>query len=239
MSINKSPVTLDSQTVKRLIKDVRDINKNPLHSNGIYYKHSDDDILKASALIIGPNSTPYEYGFYLFKIQYPTDYPYNPPILTYCTNDGYTRFNPNLYKCGKVCISILNTWTGEQWNACQSISSILLVLCTILNNKPLLNEPGITENHRDFNVYNEIIEYKNYDTAICYILESDFINKNFPEFITIIQELFKKNYNNIKDKLSEKNKKSKILQTSVYHMSITTDYLNIINRIDTIYEKLK
>ena len=239
MSINKSPVTLDSQTVKRLIKDVRDINKNPLHSNGIYYKHSDDDILKASALIIGPNSTPYEYGFYLFKIQYPTDYPYNPPILTYCTNDGYTRFNPNLYKCGKVCISILNTWTGEQWNACQSISSILLVLCTLLNNKPLLNEPGITENHRDFNVYNEIIEYKNYDTAICYILESDFINKNFPEFITIIQELFKKNYNNIKNKLSEKNKKSKILQTSVYHMSITTDYLNIINRIDTIYEKLK
>jgi ubiquitin-protein ligase len=239
MSTNISPTTLTSQTVKRLIKDVKDINNNPLHSNGIYYKHSDDDILKASALIIGPTSTPYEYGFYLFKIQYPTDYPHSPPTLTYCTNDGNTRFNPNLYKCGKVCISILNTWSGEQWNACQSISSVLLVLCTILNDKPLLNEPGIAETHRDFNIYNEIIEYKNYDVAICYNLESDFIKRNFPEFITIIQDEFKKNYNDIKNKLSKKKTNKKILQTTIYHMSITINYLNIINRIDSIYEKLK
>ena len=46
---------------------------------------------------------------------YPTEYPFKPPKVTYKTNDGFTRFNPNLYKNGKVCISLLNTWQGEQW----------------------------------------------------------------------------------------------------------------------------
>ena len=48
--------------------------------------------------------------------------------LNYLTNDGKTRFNPNLYRNGKVCISLLNTWKGEQWTSCQTIESILLSL---------------------------------------------------------------------------------------------------------------
>ena len=74
--------------------------------------------------------------FYL-NLNFPTDYPHTPPTVTYYTNDGYTRFNPNLYKNGKVCISILNTWKGEQWTGCQTIRTILLSLCTLLNNNPL------------------------------------------------------------------------------------------------------
>ena len=30
------------------------------------------------------------------------------------------RFNPNLYNCGKVCLSLLGTWSGgrgEGWDA--------------------------------------------------------------------------------------------------------------------------
>ena len=33
--------------------------------------------------------------------------------LTYLTNDGNTRFHPNLYRNGKVCLSVLNTWRGK------------------------------------------------------------------------------------------------------------------------------
>ena len=46
----------------------------------------------------------------------------------------------NLYKNGKVCISLLNTWQGEQWSSCQNISTILLNLVALLNNTPLLND---------------------------------------------------------------------------------------------------
>ena len=32
---------------------------------------------------------------------------------------GQVRFNPNLYNCGKVCLSLLGTWSGakgETWD---------------------------------------------------------------------------------------------------------------------------
>ena len=32
---------------------------------------------------------------------------------------GSVRFNPNLYNCGKVCLSLLGTWSGakgETWD---------------------------------------------------------------------------------------------------------------------------
>ena len=115
---------LSKETVQRLLKDVRNIIKNPLTDQGIYYIHDDEDILKGYALIIGPEETPYFGGFYFFEFSYPFDYPFSPPDVKYCTNDGSTRFNPNLYTNGKVCVSILNTWMGEKWSSCQTINSV-------------------------------------------------------------------------------------------------------------------
>ena len=54
-------------TVMRLLQDVKDIIKNPLESQGIYYKHNDADMLKGTALIVGPKNTLYENGFYFFE----------------------------------------------------------------------------------------------------------------------------------------------------------------------------
>lgn len=60
---------------------------------------------------------------------------------------GGLRINPNLYACGKVCLSLLNTWSGnknEKW--IPSVSTTLQVLVSIqaliLNQKPYFNEPG-------------------------------------------------------------------------------------------------
>lgn len=114
-ALNKDTNIVTRDTIKRLAKDVKDIIKTPLTDNGIYYVHDENDILKGYALIIGPPDTPYSGGYYFFKFQYPHDYPFRPPTVTYHTNDGTTRFNPNLYRSGKVCISILNTWKGPQW----------------------------------------------------------------------------------------------------------------------------
>ena len=65
--------------------------------------------------MIGPENTPYQYGFYLFDIKVPSEYPFKPPIVKFYTQNNKTRFNPNLYINGKVCLSILNTWSGPQW----------------------------------------------------------------------------------------------------------------------------
>ena len=59
---------------------------------------------------------------------------------------------------------MLNTWKGESWSSCQTISSVLLSLSTVLCINPLLNEPHITQTHRDFKNYNLSIEYKNIES---------------------------------------------------------------------------
>ena len=153
---------MTKKSQKRLLKDVVDLIKNPLSDQGIYYIHDEDNMKKGYALVFGPSDTIYQFGSYLFEFNYPNDYPFSPPKLQYCTNNGKTRFNPNLYRNGKVCISILNTWKGEQWTSCQTIRSVLLTLVTLLHNKPLTNEPGFTETHPLNEKYNKIIEYENY-----------------------------------------------------------------------------
>lgn len=36
------------------------------------------------------------------------------------TGGGRVRFNPNLYNCGKVCLSLLGTWAGPGWDPAAS-----------------------------------------------------------------------------------------------------------------------
>ena len=50
---------------KRLLKDVVDIIKNPLDDNGIYYKHDENNMLRGYALVMGPEQTLYNYGYYI------------------------------------------------------------------------------------------------------------------------------------------------------------------------------
>ena len=63
-------LSISKDTINRLLKDVKNIIKNPLTDNGIYYIHDDSDILKGYALIVGPEDTPYYGGYYFFEIKY-------------------------------------------------------------------------------------------------------------------------------------------------------------------------
>lgn len=229
MSNIMMPKTILRETANRLLNDVRTIIKNPLSDNGIYYVHDDEDMLKGYAMIVGPTDTPYYGGYYFFEFNYPYDYPFSPPTVTYKTNNGFTRFNPNLYKCGKVCVSILNTWSGEKWSACQSISTILLTLCSLLNDKPYLNEPGQTITSTDFEKYQRSIEFMNIHFSICYMIRNieDVMPKYATMFFSIMKEHFIKNYDKIlcflKDK-AEKQTFKETLLVSLYMMKTEIDY---------------
>lgn len=226
--------------IKRIAKDVKEIMNDPLHDNGIYYKHDDDDVLKGYAMIYGPENTPYEYGYYFFEFNFPKDYPFTPPTLIFGTNADRIRMNPNLYRCGKVCISILNTWKGEQWSSCQSIKSILLSLLTIFNNKPLLNEPGIAESNVDFKKYNEIIEYKNIDIAIYKVLNTEVFNNYSNHFDkNILIKMFKNNYNIIIKKVSDNKQSVKNISTEIYNMCVKIDYNTLHKDLKELYNNLK
>jgi len=226
---------------KRLLKDVIDIIKNPLEDNGIYYKHDENNMLCGYALIMGPEETLYNYGYYLFKFSFPTDYPFSPPKLTYLTNNGRTRFHPNLYITGKVCLSILNTWRGEQWTSCQTIRSVLLTLVTLFHNKPLLNEPGLTEKYKDFHKYNEIIQYENYNTSIISFLNKKISSELYDLFEEDIKKNYKKNKVNIKNNLIEKlDTKKKNVSINIYNkMSSNINYELLYKKFEDLNKLYK
>ncbi|XP_019092584.1 PREDICTED: probable ubiquitin-conjugating enzyme E2 25 isoform X3 [Camelina sativa] len=105
------------------------------------------DLLRA--VIIGAQGTPYHDGLYFFDIFFPDTYPNTPPIVHY--HSGGLRINPNLYNCGKVCLSLLGTWQGsprEKWipNTSTMLQVLVSIQGLILNQKPYFNEPGYERN---------------------------------------------------------------------------------------------
>ncbi|PIO58836.1 ubiquitin--protein ligase, partial [Teladorsagia circumcincta] len=63
-------------------------------------------------LIIGPVGTPFDTTPFFFKFKLPADYPQKPPEVTYVAY-SQEQLNPNLYQNGKVCTSLLGTWSGQ------------------------------------------------------------------------------------------------------------------------------
>lgn len=221
---------------KRLIKDICQIFKNPLNDQGIFYKHDDEKVNLGYCMIIGPSDTPYQNGYYFFKFEYPEEYPFVPPKVTFYNNDKNTRFHPNLYRNGKVCLSILNTWKGEQWTSCQNISTVLLTILSILNDTPLLNEPGITKAHRDYNNYNLLITYKNIEHSILSNLIA-FIDTTtiFRCFKDELINHFIKSKNQIKEQIEKmKNFDNKEISTSIYRMDVKLVYKILVENYETV-----
>jgi ubiquitin-protein ligase len=72
------------------------------------------------AILSGAIGTPYAHGLYEYDIFFDDAYPAGPPKMQITTTGGgQIRFNPNLYACGKVCLSLLGTWRGsatENWD---------------------------------------------------------------------------------------------------------------------------
>jgi ubiquitin-protein ligase len=230
---NSTSKVISKETVQRLLKDVKQIIRHPLTDNGIYYSHDETDMMKGYALIVGPSDTPYFGGFYFFKMDFPFDYPFSPPKVTYMTNDGTTRFNPNLYKCGKVCVSILNTWSGDKWSSCQTINSILITLCSLLNDSPLENEPGHTKNSKDFIPYQKSIEFSNINFAIC-----DIINRNknkipspFEIFYPFLKENFFKNFDKLLELVEAKKDEKSVEVVDIYSMKTSINYLELKSKL--------
>lgn len=114
----------------------------------ILVKGFEDRMDLFSVLIKGPTGTPYEDGLFLFDVQLPAGYPNVPPLvhyITFCRD----RLNPNLYESGKVCVSLLGTWSGKGSEVWSPVESTLLQLFIsiqglILVPEPYFNEAGYT-----------------------------------------------------------------------------------------------
>ena len=111
-------------------------------SLGIYYDIDEVDSKKGTGLVFGPEGTPYANCPLFFSVQIPADYPFSSPVVLIITSDGKTRFHPNLYVAGKVCLSILGTYSGPSWVSTLNIGSVFKSILSLLDANPITNEPG-------------------------------------------------------------------------------------------------
>ncbi|GAA5894505.1 hypothetical protein JCM8208_006259 [Rhodotorula glutinis] len=104
------------------------------------------DLLRC--LIIGPLDTPFQNAPFLFDVFLPpSKFPQDPPQVFFHSWASGNRVSPNLYVEGKVCLSLLGTWSGdkdENWSAAKS--SILQIFISIqgliMVENPYFTEPG-------------------------------------------------------------------------------------------------
>jgi ubiquitin-protein ligase len=158
--------------LRRIAVDTRRVGALP-PADGLYWVPDEVDLTHGWAVVCGMADTPYYGGAYCFDVRFPDNYPFEPPKFTFLTQDGRTRFNPNLYKNGKVCLSVLNTWQGEPWSGVQSLESVLRCIQTaVLTGDPLHNEPAYRSTTGDLGTYNRLILHANVETAILEQLRS-------------------------------------------------------------------
>jgi ubiquitin-conjugating enzyme E2 Z len=227
--------------MKRIFSDVKSIIEHPLEDHGIYYKHDDENMLRGYCLFIPTEKSPYQYGNYLFTIEFPENYPYSPPVMKFFTNNGHTRFHPNFYKNGKVCLDILNSWRGEEWTSCNTLSSVLINISPLFNTQALLNEPGISmlNNKQMVEDYDVCITYQNFKTAINDVVAASKATTAKQKglygglafiFKDIIQREYEKNKEVIKEslKINAKSNVNRLIELNIYKMREDIDYLELL-----------
>lgn len=162
---------LTKGAARRVQSEQVDFQKNPLDGDGIFVSWS-DELHLCRALVVGPTETPYQYGFYFFEVKYPNTYPWEAPLVKFLTGDGRVRLNPNLYVNGKVCLSILGTWSGPPWTPGLTLRTVLISIQSLLHAHPLQNEPAFSEETGEKEErYARILTYENVAVSVLRMLE--------------------------------------------------------------------
>ena len=227
----------NSIAIRRTFKDLKVLENDNLEEFGIYYRIDENNIFNIKSMIIGPENTPYEYGFYFFDIMITNEYPFKPPKVIFQNRNNQFRFNPNLYVDGKVCISILNTWSGPQWTSCQSLKSILISLQSLLHSNPLHNEPGFENDYSHRNdVYNKLVTHENYN--FCILKNLKYTPESFLNFKDTMKKEFLKNYGKILCRLEQLQKEkynNRKVHSQIYNIEVKFNYESIKSNLEELY----
>jgi ubiquitin-protein ligase len=153
-----------------------------IKDNGILYIPTENKQLGYGLIKGGPN-TPYYGGYYIIRFQIPSDYPFKPPECYHVSTSGL-RQSPNFHDHteekpdtgnGKVCLSRLNTWDGEQagkdrWTPSMNIRGILnMIRMQVLTKNALDNEPDYQhsiDNPVNARNYEKFVRYQNFRSNV-------------------------------------------------------------------------
>jgi ubiquitin-conjugating enzyme E2 L3 len=109
---------------RRLQKELQDLREASLK----YFRDiqcDEHNILCWTGLII-PEQVPYSKGAFKIEINYPAEYPFKPPKITFKTK----IYHPNIDEKGQVCLPIIN---AENWKPATKTDQIINSLVALVN----------------------------------------------------------------------------------------------------------
>lgn len=116
---------------------ISELAKNPIDLVSVGLT-DDSNLYDWEILIMGPDGTLYEGGFFKARLVFPKDFPNKPPKMTFQSE----MWHPNIYENGEVCISILhdpgedqmsNETADERWRPILGVEQILISVISMLS----------------------------------------------------------------------------------------------------------
>lgn len=104
--------------------------------NGIFVQQDEQDIYKWKASLQGPQGTPYADGIFNLELEFPSDYPFKPPKVTFITK----MYHCNINSRGAICLDILK----DQWSPALNGEKVLLSIQNLLAD-PNPSDPLVPE----------------------------------------------------------------------------------------------
>jgi len=142
---------------KRLQTELMGLMMNP--EKGVSAFPEGDSLFRWVGTIEGPLNTVYEGLIYKLSLEFPSDYPYKPPNIKFCSR----CFHPNVDKEGNICLDILK----DQWTALLDVRTLLISIRSLLG-EPNINSPlnsKAAELWADQEAYRKTLRELNADTA--------------------------------------------------------------------------
>jgi ubiquitin-protein ligase len=168
---------------KRFRKEIKSLyiqqNTRSLLENDYLVYQDESNINLLHTIIKAPCDSVYRHTFIRLDFEIPDNYPHSPPKVTFVNHDNI-RIHPNMYKDGKCCSTILNTWPSEneKWTSSMGIETILLTFHSFLDNNPYTYEPG----GRDDPSYTIYVRHQSWITCLIKYLQYEKIDI-FKEFM--------------------------------------------------------
>lgn len=110
-------------TLQRIKYELKNIEE--LKSFGITVDVDENNIFKWYLNMKGPENSPYEDGNFKLSIDYPSNYPFSPPLINFITR----IYHCNINNSGGICLDILK----DQWSPALTINKVMLSIISLLN----------------------------------------------------------------------------------------------------------
>mmetsp|Transcript_26181 Transcript_26181/g.57460 ORF Transcript_26181/g.57460 Transcript_26181/m.57460 type:complete len:168 (-) Transcript_26181:43-546(-) len=121
-----------------LRRQLAELNKNPIDLVSVGLT-DDSNVYDWEVMIMGPDGTIYEGGFFKARLTFPPDFPNLPPTMKFESE----MWHPNVYEDGRVCISILHApgedalnaqeSAEERWRPILGVEQILISVISMLS----------------------------------------------------------------------------------------------------------